>query len=150
MANKFKKAVEAIPDIKDGFRFGVQALGGMSYFVTSSTPRLFDGSVDIDACTKDLYPNDARWDYVIGFNNHAYFLEIHPASTSNVRDMIKKAQWLDNWLNEKAAGLKALVATNVFYWIASGKYSILKNSPQSRMLAQSKIQIISNCRFPLI
>ena len=60
MANKFKKAVEAIPDIKDGFRFGVQALGGMSYLVTSSTPRLFDGSVDIDACTKDLYPNDAR------------------------------------------------------------------------------------------
>lgn len=150
MANKFKKAVEAIPDIKDGFRFGVQALGGMSYLVTSSTPRLFDGSVDIDACTKDLYPVDARWDYVIGFNNHAYFLEIHPASTSNVRDMIKKAQWLDNWLNEKATGLKALVATNVFYWIASGKYSILKNSPQSRMLAQSKIQIISNCRFPLI
>ena len=150
MANKFKKAVEAIPDIKDGFRFGVQALGGMSYLVTSSTPRLFDGSVDIDACTKDLYPDDAGWDYVIGFNNHAYFLEIHPASTSNVRDMIKKAQWLDNWLNEKATGLKALVATNVFYWIASGKYSILKNSPQSRMLAQSKIQIISNCRFPLI
>ena len=91
MANKFKKAVEAIPDIKDGFRFGVQALGGMSYLVTSSTPRLFDGSVDIDACTKDLYPIDPETMLIrdnIGASHTFYFTgegnrDIYYFDTSN-------------------------------------------------------------------
>lgn len=149
MGNTFKKTVETTSDIKDGFRPGLQALGGHANLVTASNPRLFNGSVNIDTCTKELYPNDARWDYVVGYNSHAYFLEIHPANTSNIKDMIKKAQWLDCWLNLKAPALKSLNVTNSFYWIASGKYNILKTSSQYRKLAQSKIQIISNCNFPL-
>ncbi len=142
MGNKFKEAVEATPDIKDGFCNGLQALGkNNSKRVKASDTRLLNGSVDIDACTKELYPNDARWDYVVGFDSHAYFLEIHPASTGEVESMIKKKQWLDSWLNEKAPTLKKL-AVNVFYWIPSGRCKIQKTSKQYRMLAESNIQIV--------
>ena len=141
MENKFKEAVEATPDIKGGFCNGLQALGKNSIRVKTSNTLLLNGSVDIDACTKELYPNEARWDYVVGFDSHAYFLEIHPAITGEVESMIKKKQWLDSWLNEKAPTLKKL-AVNVFYWIPSGRCKILKTSKQYRKLAESNIQIV--------
>ena len=142
MGNKFKKAVEATPDIKDGYCDGLQALGKNSKRVNASDTRLLNGSVDIDACTEKLYPNESRWDYVVGFDSHAYFLEIHPAKTREVESMIKKKQWLDSWLSAKAPTLKDLAVTNVFYWIPSGGCDIIATSSQSRKLAQSKIKIV--------
>ena len=147
MGNKFKEAVEATPDIKDGFCNGLQALGKNSIRVKTSNTLLLNGSVDIDACTKELYPNEARWDQVVGFESQAYFLEIHPANTSDVGSMINKVQWLDSWLSAKAPTLKDLAATNVFYWIPSGRCKILKTSSQYRQLAQSKIQIINTLKL---
>lgn len=152
MGNKnitFKDAVMNTPEIKNGFHKGLQALGTNANKVTATDTKKLEGSVDIDACTQALYPNDARWDYAIGYEGKAYFLEIHPASTSNVKEMIKKAKWLNSWLTLKAPLLKSLAANNTFYWKASGKQSILSQSPQYRKLAQSKIQLISNCKLPL-
>lgn len=146
----FKQAVENTPEIKSGFRNGLQALGTKSKQVSATDTKKVEGSVDIDACTQALYPNDARWDYVIGYDGKVYFIEIHPANTSNVKDMIKKAEWLTKWLTQKAPLLKLLAANSTFYWKASGKQCILPNSPQYRKLAQSKIQLICNCKLPLI
>lgn len=148
-AMTFKAAVENTPDIKTGFCKGLQALGGNARLIATSDSRMLSGSVDIDQCTKDLYPTAPRWDYAIGYNDSVYFFEIHPASTSNVREVIKKAEWLKEWLDKKAPALKALAANNVYYWIASGKHGILHNSPQYRQLSQSKVKLISNCRLPL-
>lgn len=146
----FKETVQATNDIKNGFCLGLQALGANAKFITTTNPRMLDGSVDIDECTKKIYPNDARWDYVIGYDGKAYFIEIHPANTSNVKEVIKKAAWLNNWLKTRALELKALSANNNYYWIASGKHNILQNSPQHRQLSQSKVKLINNCKLPLI
>lgn len=145
----FKQAVENTPDIKNGFRYGLQALGVNAQRITAQDTRKLEGSVDIDACTQSLYPNEARWDYAVGYDNKVYFIEIHPADTSNVKEMIKKAEWLNKWLTQKAPALNSLAANKVLYWIASGRQKILSNSPQSRKLSQSKIQLISNCKLPL-
>lgn len=104
--NAFKYAITCTPDIKDGFRDGLQALGSNAKNVTPANSRKIDGSVDIDSCTHDLYPNESRWDYAIGYDGKAYFLEVHPANTSNVKEMVKKADWLKKWLSEKAVELK--------------------------------------------
>lgn len=145
----FQIAVANTSDIKIGFCNGLQALKGNSRFITVSKPRLLEGSVDIDHCTKNLYPNDARWDYVVGYDGKTYFLEIHPANSSDIKEVIKKAQWLDNWLNSKATHLKSIAANNAYYWIASGKFNILKNSPQYRQLSQSKVSLLANCVLPI-
>ena len=64
--NAFKSAVESTPDLKDGYREGLRAMGNNSVKVSVPERDGLMGSCDIDGCTKDLYPEAARWDYVIG------------------------------------------------------------------------------------
>lgn len=147
--NHFKKTVEITPDICDGYCNGLQALKANAAKVVANEPRKLEGSVDIDACTLELYPAEPRWDYVIGYEDHAYFLEVHPANTSNVNEMIRKADWLKQWLKQKAPALKRLAANDTLYWIPSGKYAIRPGSPQYRKLAQSRILLVSLLHLPV-
>lgn len=67
------------------------------------------------------------------------FVEVHPANTSNVDEVVKKKKWLDVWLKTNALDLKAMMAGTGYYWIASGKVAILPNSPQAREIAKNKL-----------
>ena len=147
--NKFKEAVEATPEIRKGYCKGLQALKGNAAKVNVADTRKLDGSVDIDACTLELYPDAPRWDYAIGYDEKAYFLEVHPANTSNVKEMIQKAEWLKQWLQQKAPALKAIASNGSFYWVPSSKYAIQPNSPQYRKLAQSKILLVPRFILPV-
>lgn len=148
MANKeekkslFEEAVKATPDIASGFSSGLQALGKNSSAVKAENNRNITGSVDIDATTKSLYPQEPRWDYAVGYKNHAYFVEIHPANTCNVSEMIRKRDWLEKWLDTSAPELKAIKADVPYYWVPSGKVNILKNSPQYRQISQKHILVV--------
>lgn len=141
--NVFHKAVLATPEVSSGYCKGLQAMKGNSSILKVSDTRELQGSVDIDDCTKNLYPHAARWDYAIGYNDKAYFVEVHPANTSNVVEMINKAKWLEAWLKEKATELAKIREGNL-YWIPSGKVAILKNSKQYRQLALHKLVLVSN------
>jgi hypothetical protein len=90
----FKDAVAATPDIETGCRAGLQALGEHSKrIVVSDTEKLY-GSVDIDTCTQTKYPNSARWDYAIAYNDEVFFVEVHSAHTKEVAEVVKKLEWL--------------------------------------------------------
>ena len=52
--------------------------------------RRLDGSLNIDEETKMLYPNESRWDYAVSCDGKVYYVEVHPANTSNVEEVIKK------------------------------------------------------------
>lgn len=136
---KFKKAVLDTPEVSACFQNGLQALGANSAKVSLSDSRKAEGSVDIDGCTAALYPNDNRWDYALGYDGAVYFAEVHPANTGEVSTVLRKLQWLKDWLHAKAPELNKLKATHrtPFYWILSGKFNIPKNSPQYRRLVQA-------------
>ena len=104
--------------------------------------RLLTGSVDIDGSTVALYPNDMRWDYALGYADHAYFLEVHPCSTSEVDMVIGKLTWLKRWLKGRAQPLNALKATNgrAYYWAATNGCHILPGSREAKRLAKSGLQ----------
>ncbi len=146
--NVFQSAVYCIADLKDGYRKGLQALKGNSAKVSASNRQELLGSVDIDECTKKRYPNASRWDYVIGYARKAWFVEVHPANTSNVQEMLKKVLWLEGWLQKEGRPLATIRNDSLHYWIPSGKMCILKTSPQYRSLAKYKLQI-TNCPFVL-
>lgn len=147
--NASKQAVESTPEICEGYRAGLQALKeGDRQLIDTENTRLLEGSVNIDACTRGAYPEDARWDYAIGYGGKAYFVEIHPADTSSISEMINKAAWLKKWLKTQAPALKALTPDNTFYWVPSGKYNILPQSPQYKRLAQSNVLIKSRFKLP--
>ena len=143
IGQSFEKAVKATDDIALGFCSGLQALGSNSVVIKVQNNRSLNGSVDIDTTTSSLYPQDARWDYTVGYDNRAYFVEVHPANTSNVKEMIHKKEWLDNWLNIHAPELKKIKAEAPYYWVPSGKVAILRNSPQFKRIALNHILIVN-------
>lgn len=136
----FKSIVQAIPAIAGAYREGLQALESKDAGkVKPQNPRKLSGSVYLDKCLKTTNPHDARWDYAIGYSEKAYFVEVHPANTSNVDEVVKKKKWLDVWLKTNALDLKAMMAGTGYYWIAFGKVAILPNSPQARKIAKNKL-----------
>ena len=136
----FKSIVQAVHAIAGAYREGLQALESKDAGkVKPQNPRKLSGSVYLDKCLKTTNPHDARWDYVIGYREKAYFVEVHPANTSNVDEVVKKKKWLDVWLKTNALDLKAMMAGTSYYWIASGKVAILPNSPQARKIAKNKL-----------
>lgn len=99
---------------------------------------MINGSIDIDRCLEDKYPHDNRWDYAIGYNDKCYFVEIHPASTSDISTVIAKKEWVVKWLKSQSSLL--IKREHSFHWIATGKISIRKGSPQQHRLNSSGIK----------
>ena len=139
----FKDAVTNTPDISKGYMVGLTALGKYSSKVTVSNTVKVEGSVDIDSTTVALYPRENRWDYVIGFNGKVIFVEVHSATTSEVDAVLKKLDWLKNWLNSKAPDLAKLRAPEPYFWVQSKNFQILKHSPQYRRAVQKGILPVS-------
>ncbi len=136
----FKEAISATPLLKNAYRNGLQALGNYSNKVKPSDTKKCEGSVDIDAAVKGIYPNASRWDYALGYDGTTYFIEVHSAETSQVTPVLKKFRWVKEFLVADAPELNKHRKKR-FYWISSGGNNILKGSPQARQLAQSGIML---------
>lgn len=120
------------------YQRGLQALGSNSGKVKATDTRQINGSVNLDSCVAAKYPQEPRWDYIIGYKGEAFFVEVHPAETSNVSEMINKLKWLQAWLRSSAPEIEGIkTGKSPYRWVASGKIGILKDSPQSFRLAQS-------------
>jgi hypothetical protein len=126
-----------IDEIKDCYERGLQALGNNSTKVLPKDTRLCKWSIDLDSCLLEDYPNAHRWDYVICYGTRAYFLEVHPASTSEVSRVIQKMQWLKDWLNNQGQEINKIRAKKAFHWVYTNKFGITKNSRYARRLAQA-------------
>lgn len=139
--NPFRMAVEATPDVVKGFCEGLKAFGEYKIKIKVPDTKKINGSLDIDAATKDIYPEDNRWDYALCYDGEVFYIEIHPATTGEVTKMIKKLQWLKKWLYTKAPKINKLTTKNrqPFYWIQSSKCAIPKHMPQYKAVVQNKI-----------
>ena len=132
----FQKVVMSVTDIKSAYEVGLKAMNGNSSLINVKSTCLIDGSVDIDKAVCLLYPNDSRWDYVLSYDGKAYYIEVHPAYTGEVKCLIAKKRWLLNWLQTKAQPLNNYPsATPRLYWLQSGKGALLKNTPEYRQAA---------------
>ena len=140
----FKNAVDSIPDFYGGYCKGLKAMKADSSKIIATDNRCLSGSVDIDTCTKQKYPSEARWDYAIGYKEKAYFVEVHSANTSDIKEMLKKASWLECWLKTDGKALEMIRKDELLFWVPSGKVKIIKTSPQYRRLSTKRIVITSN------
>jgi len=64
----------------------------------------------------------------------AVWIEVHPASTSEVTTLLNKLRWLKTWLKERAPALYKLTASQSYYWLATRGVHIRQGSPQARQL----------------
>jgi len=143
----FEQAVRETPDVSSAYCPGLQAIRRCDRtHMDCPDTSVLAGSINLDEAVETLYPSDPRWDYGIGLvvnqrDDRVIWVEVHPASTSNVGEMLRKRDWLRAWLKTSAPKVRRLQC-HAFYWVASGRIAISRNSPQARRLAESGM------RFP--
>ena len=150
----FKAAVRAAPaPVDDAWRRGVRALANAHRSrVECADPRRLTGSIALDAALAGEadHANKPRWDYGLGYRprrgaERAVWVEVHPAATANVGEVIDKLHWLRTWLRDEARQLETLTVTDehirAFVWIATGGVHIPRNSPQARRLSSQGLRM---------
>lgn len=137
--SKFQKAVEACPDLT--FRDGLQAITAADRDrVRTKDPRSVTGSADIDNDLRRQVPQDNRWDYAVGYQRSddeekAYFIEVHPAETGEIRCVINKVRHLKAWAERNARDLWNMTVPREIHWVASGRINLRMNDSYRRLLA---------------
>lgn len=127
--------------LKNCVKQGLQGIKSCdrSKFNVSNTKKL-NISIDLDECLKSLYPNDNRWDYLLIVYDEVegYFVEIHPANTSDVAVMIAKKNWLKKEILDK---LFSSVCRSKYkiVWVATNGVHILKTSKQYKQLIKENL-----------
>lgn len=135
----FADAIRNTSEISRCLEAGLQALGSNSNKIKINSTRELAGSVDIDNCLKHSYPGAHLWDYVFGYKDHIYYVEVHPGSTGEVKTVIEKLNWLKLWRRNSSVCLETLRYCSSYHWLSSGKTAITKKSKYSRELAQNGI-----------
>jgi len=145
----FRNAVAQAPGpVADAYQPGKQALGPYRDRIQCSNPHRFTGSINLDAALSTAFPDAPRWDYGIGFQKNgrevALWIEVHPASTSDVDNVLAKLEWLKLWLRREADALWRLTIRNdgqQYVWIATGGVHIRPGTPQARRLQTAGLNL---------
>ena len=148
----FREAVEdAPPPVNGAYREGIQALEHRHRgHVTCGDSRRLTGSIDLDKALarEPDYANAPRWDYGVGYRprngpEQAVWVEVHSATTKEVSAVLRKLQWLRDWLSGDAEQLMRMTNATAedrrYVWIAGASVRIPGNSPQARRLNTSGI-----------
>ena len=119
---------------------GLQALKGEHRVrVRVDDTREFKGSVNIEACVKPNNTGKASWDYVFGYKDKIYYVEVHQAIAREVKTVISKVKWLKDWLATSAKDLENLSHLSSYHWIATERGGIKLRQTYLKQLAQNGI-----------
>lgn len=139
----FINAIRNVPEIAECLKNGLQALERQDRNkIVVDSSRSLKGSVYIDKCLERRYPNENRWDYVFGYKNRIFYVEVHPAeNTGKVREVTSKLEWLKRWRARSAKSLADLEDQSTYHWISTGKTaSSVKRGKYRQILAQKGIR----------
>ena len=137
----FPDAVRSVPELTECLKSGLQALGSNRHKIRVDSTRDLTGSVDIDACLARRYPNAPRWDYVFGYKDRVYYVEVHQGRPSEMKSVIAKLDWLRQWRKRSAKSLENLKHQRTYHWISTGRINsaFAKNNRYRRILRQKSI-----------
>lgn len=139
--SRLKEAVDSITGLSNYLEEGLHAVkkADREHFKSDKSGR-FNGSLDTDAAKKEAEYDANRWDYAIEYNGEVFFVEVHPCSTSDVDTMLKKLEWLQQWLKNEAKAIDQIKTTQTtpYYWVSTGANTILKTSLNYKKLIQKK------------
>ncbi len=141
----FREAIRATPSVATAYHSGLQALLTADRDrISCNRPRKLTGSLHLDAALVAAQPQSPRWDYGIGYRTSheewAIWVEVHPASSTSIVEVLTKLEWLKGWLQTDAPKLHDLTRGE-YYWIATdGRVAITANSPQARRLAANGLR----------
>ncbi len=142
----FQQAVMATREpVRSALKPGKRGMKGEHRWqVDCAKPERITASFDLDAAYAKAQPQANRWDYGLGFQEQdgketALWIEIHPASPGEVDVVLRKHQWLLNWLKTEARELASLSRRpsggKIFFWLATASgVNIRRGSFHARRL----------------
>lgn len=145
----FKTAVSVTPHLQSSWKTGLQALRAEDKLhIDSEDPRRLRGSVDVDSHLQHVEPYSNRWDFAIAYQHSdrdeevIYWTELHTASDSEVKVVIRKAKWLLNWLDGDGRALNEFECDIV--WVSSGATSFTLTAPQKKQMAVAGLRHVGS------
>jgi hypothetical protein len=137
----FKEAVNQTPNLETAWQPGLQALRAEDkpHIIAEDTRRL-RGSADVDTALLSREPQANRWDFAIGYQHtnrkveFIYWVETHTGSDDQIKVVLKKLDWLKNWL--RTDGHQLARFDRDITWVSSGHTLFTKGSSQVKTLAQ--------------
>jgi hypothetical protein len=140
----FQHAVRLTPHLNEAWQPGLQALRAEDRsHVQAEDTRQLRGSADVDAALRRSESNANRWDFAIGHQHtnfsaeFIYWVEIHTGSDDQINVVLRKLEWLKNWLRHDGHRLDPFKRD--FIWVSSGHTLFTKGSAQVKTLAQKGV-----------
>lgn len=137
----FKEAIRQTPNLETAWHPGLQALRAEDKpHVKAEATRQLCGSADVDAALLPREPQANRWDFAIGYQHtnrndeFIYWVETHTGSDDQIKVVLKKLEWLKNWL--RGDGRRLATFDRDITWVSSGHTLFTKGSAQVKALAQ--------------
>lgn len=102
----------------------------------------FGDSLDLDEAMRPFFPNESRWDYLLGYTpaGRVVALEPHSAHEDQVSVVIAKKKAAQEQLR---GHLKKSASVAEWFWVASGKVQFAKTEKAIRRLDEHGILFVS-------
>lgn len=126
------------PRVADGLRAVKRA---HKILIESGRARHFADSLDLDAATAALFPNDHRWDYLLGHgpSGTVVGLEPHSAKDDEITTVInKRARSMEALRSRLRPGVRVVE----WFWVASGSVDFADTERARLRLDQNGIKFI--------
>ncbi|WP_456326827.1 hypothetical protein [Palaeococcus sp. (in: euryarchaeotes)] len=127
----FLEKVEETHGLKECLKTGLQALTQQyRRKIRARDSRKINGSIFLEECV------NGRWDYIIGYNDKTFFVEIHPVKTSEVENVLDKLFWLRRWKENTP-----FKDDSNFFWLSTNGVGILKRSSYWKKVHKQGLRI---------
>jgi hypothetical protein len=115
--------------------------------LSPETHTAFGDSLDLDAAYCQDYPQEPRWDYLLGhtLSEEIVGLEPHSARTDEISNVINKRKAARQ---QPADHLRPGARVSVWLWVASGKVHFADTEKARRRLDENGITFVGNRALP--
>jgi hypothetical protein len=131
--------------LAEAIQQGIQAIPSQNRrHISESMRSEFLDSLDLDEASRQRYPEDARWDYLLGHarSSQIVAVETHSAETSQVSRVIqKRTASLGHLQDQLSEGCNVAA----WYWAASGRIDFVPHEKIVLRLSQNGIQFVGGC-----
>ena len=129
----FEEKVRNDNTLQGCYKEGLQALRRRDRKkIRCEDTRLLNGSIYLEKCVKG-----GRWDYLLGYREEAYFVEVHPAESTEVKVVLAKLDWLKRWQADTP-----FRSDRRYFWIPSDGVHISPRARYWKDIALSGIKIV--------
>lgn len=110
-------------------------------FLALDVRQSFADSLDLDSALRSQYPQENRWDYLLGHGTSEQIIafEPHSARQAEISAVIRKRQKARDQL---AGHLKTSTKIDKWLWVASGKNQFANTEKTVRLLDQEGIEFV--------